>query len=180
MTNKINYFEVNNITFNGNCSNATVDMTVTNKNFDMLDLKNINKAVIQNCIFTNSYQGALGINGIKICEVKNNTFYSIGKGAIDTLILGRNAINMRGYWYNRTTATNVYITDTNYIIENNIIYDIVDECFMVAGIKDLTIKNNDIYQIGQYLVEYFSNNTNIENKTLNVINNNCILIFYLN
>lgn len=172
MTDTINYLEIDNIKFDGNCSNATEDITVTNKNFDMVDLKNITKVVIKNCEFTNSYQGALGVAGAKICEIKNNIFHSIGKGAINSLVLARNAINIRGRWYNRTTSQNVYVDNTNYIIQNNIIYDVVDEVFMISGIKDVTIENNDIHDFGQYFVEYFADNTYVEHKTLNVTYNN--------
>ena len=169
---QINLIEINGITFDGNYQATTVDINTTDQSFSLLMFQNVNTLKIENCTFTNSYQGALELQGIKHCTVINNNIYSCGKGALSTLILQRNAINIRGFYYDRNLNNRIYIDETNAYIANNTIYDIVDECFMIAGLKNCTIENNNIYNIGQYVCEIFENNTYAEIKTIKFINNN--------
>ncbi len=170
-SNRLKGLVIKNILFDGNCSNAETDIAVTNQNFDLIDICNLDYFELSNCEVRNTYQGAIGTSGCLNTVIKNCYIHNIGKGAISTLILQRNAINVRGWYVDRNNNNNqVNVNNTQVNIENNEITDIVDEVCYVSNIKNFNMKENNIYNIGQYILELFPYQNEI--KDYNILNNN--------
>lgn len=178
--NQYNNVSIKNITIDGNKDNITLPTNASELNdsnsWHNLSLKNIESLHIENCSFINSIGNGTDLYSIINGYIINNNFTNCGGNILGTM--ARNALTVRGSFYNTITNQTIY-NKCSYFIKNNVFDTVNDEGIYVNNCFVCDINDNVFENIGQYIIEYINNSTtfgsivNFKNNIIDSFGENC-------
>lgn len=156
--NQYSNVSIKNLTIDGNKDNVILPTNASELNdsnsWHNLSLKNIENLHIENCSFINSIGNGLDLYSIINGYIINNNFTNCGGSILGTM--ARNAITVRGSFYNTITNQTLY-NKCSYFIKNNVFDTVNDEGIYVNNCFVCDINDNVFKNIGQYVIEYINN-----------------------
>lgn len=178
--NQYSNVSIKNITIDGNKDNITLPTNASELNdsnsWHNLSLRNIENLHIENCSFINSIGNGLDLYSIINGYIINNNFTNCGGNILGTM--ARNALTVRGSFYNTVTNQTLY-NKCSYFIKNNIFDTVNDEGIYVNNCFVCDINDNVFKNIGQYVIEYINNSktfgsvVNFKNNIIDSFGEHC-------
>ena len=178
--NQYNNVSLKNLTIDGNKNNITLPTNASELNdsnsWHNLSLRNIENLHIENCSFINSIGNGLDLYSIINGYIINNNFTNCGGNILGTM--ARNALTVRGSFYNTVTNQTLY-NKCSYFIKNNIFDTVNDEGIYVNNCFVCDINDNVFKNIGQYVIEYINNSktfgsvVNFKNNIIDSFGEHC-------